>query len=226
MIRLLNRASLRFYSRHPWQLGLAIAGISLGVGVFVGVQLASDSAARAFELSAAVVRGGTTHRLVPIGTDLDETVYRNLVMDRGVASAAPVIEAAVGIAARPGLRVPLLGVDPTQEGSLRSFAGFLPGSTGGDLTRLMTEPGTVLLPATLAAEITAALRIPTIGIGAGPECDGQILVLQDMLGMNQDFRPKFVRQFSDIGHCVQEALGRYDDAVKSGTFPAMEESYS
>ena len=155
MIRLLNRASLRFYLRHPWQLGLAVAGISLGVGVFVGVELANDSAARAFDLSAALVRGSTSHRLVPIGADLDETVYREIVVDRNIASAAPVIEADVGIAGHPGLRVPLLGVDPSQEGNLRSFAAFTPGLVGGDLTRLMTEPDTVLLPAALAAELGA-----------------------------------------------------------------------
>ncbi|MEO8466741.1 MAG: ABC transporter permease [Gammaproteobacteria bacterium] len=154
-MRLLNRASLRFYLRHPWQLGLAVAGISLGVGVFVGVQLANDSAARAFDLSAALVRGSTSHRLVPIGADLDEKVYRNIVIDRDVATAAPVIEANVGIAAHPGLRIPLLGVDPTQERNLRSFAAFTPGRGNGDLTRLMTEPGTVLVPAALAAELGA-----------------------------------------------------------------------
>ena len=153
MIRLLNRASLRFYLRHPWQLGLAVAGISLGVGVFVGVELANDSAARAFDLSAALVRGSTSHRLVPIGADLDERVYRDVVIDRNIASAAPVIEADVGIAGHPGLRVPLLGVDPTQEGALRSFAAFTPGRAGGDLTRLMTEPGTVLVPTALATEL-------------------------------------------------------------------------
>ena len=81
MMRLLNRSSLRFYCRHPWQLGLAIAGISLGVGVFVGVELANDSARRAFELSAALVRGQTTHRLLPIGADMDEAVYREIVID-------------------------------------------------------------------------------------------------------------------------------------------------
>lgn len=154
-MRLLNRASLRFYLRHPWQLGLAVAGISLGVGVFVGVALATDSAARAFDLSAALVRGGTSHRLVPIGADLDENVYRELVVDRNVASAAPVIETDVGIVGHAGLRVPLLGVDPTQEGALRSFAAFAPGRSEGDLTRLMTDPDTVLLPAALAAEIGA-----------------------------------------------------------------------
>jgi len=62
----LRRASLRFYLRHPWQLGLAIAGISLGVGVYVGVRLANDSAARAFDGTAAEFRGPLTHRLLPL----------------------------------------------------------------------------------------------------------------------------------------------------------------
>ena len=165
MMRLLNRASLRFYLRHPWQLGLAIAGISLGVGVFVGVELANDSAARAFELSAQLVRGGTSHRLVPIGADLDEAVYRRVVVDLGIANAAPVIEADVGIVGHPGLRVPLLGVDPSQEGTLRNFAAFSPGRGGGDLSRLMTTRSTVLLPSALASEL---------GAGAGSSLTLQI----------------------------------------------------
>src|SRR6267143_1143785 len=70
------------------------------------------------------------------------------------------------------------------------------------------------------------LRIPTIGIGAGAGCDGQILVLQDLLGMNRDFRPKFARPFLDGERCVLEALASFDQAVKAGTFPALEESYS
>ncbi len=154
-MRLLSLASWRFYRRHPWQLGLAIAGISLGVGVFVGVELANDSAARAFELSAALVRGQTSHRLLPIGADMDEAVYRELVVGRNIAHAAPVIEADVGIAGHPTLRVPLLGVDPSQEGALRSFAAFSPGKGGGNLARLITEPATVLLPASLADELDA-----------------------------------------------------------------------
>lgn len=82
------------------------------------------------------------------------------------------------------------------------------------------------IPMCLAGEITKELRIPTIGIGAGPNCDGQILVLQDLLGLNIDFRPQFARPFADGEGCVLEAVERYDEAVKSGTFPATEESYS
>ncbi len=81
------------------------------------------------------------------------------------------------------------------------------------------------IPANLAQQITQALRIPTIGIGAGAGCDGQILVLQDLLGMNIDFRPKFARPFLDGERCVLDAVRVFDEAVKAGTFPALEESY-
>jgi 3-methyl-2-oxobutanoate hydroxymethyltransferase len=81
------------------------------------------------------------------------------------------------------------------------------------------------IPAVLAAEITAAVRIPTIGIGAGADCDGQILVLQDLLGMNMDMKPKFVRCFGNGARCTAGAVASFDEAVKSGSFPAAEESY-
>ena len=81
------------------------------------------------------------------------------------------------------------------------------------------------IPAPLAAEITAALRIPAIGIGAGPGCDGQILVLQDLLGLNADFKPRFVRRFGEVSGGVLHALAQYDENVKAGTFPAGVESY-
>jgi 3-methyl-2-oxobutanoate hydroxymethyltransferase len=81
------------------------------------------------------------------------------------------------------------------------------------------------IPAELACKITAALRIPTIGIGAGAACDGQVLVLQDLLGLNTDFKPKFVRRFCDAARCVADAVANFDAAVKSGAFPGPEESY-
>jgi len=82
------------------------------------------------------------------------------------------------------------------------------------------------IPSALAQEITSALRIPTIGIGAGCGCDGQILVLQDLLGMNIDFQPKFVRPFLDGADSVIGAVTSFDQAVKAGTFPSLEHSYS
>ena len=75
------------------------------------------------------------------------------------------------------------------------------------------------IPAELAAEITDALDIPTIGIGAGSACDGQVLVFTDMLGLEEDFKPKFVRRFAELGTQVREAVGTYIEDVRSGAFP-------
>jgi putative ABC transport system permease protein len=152
---LLRRASLRFYLRHPWQLGLAIAGISLGVGVYVGVSLANDSAARAFDVAAASVRGAVTHRLLPLDGGIDERAYRELVVRDGTLTAAPVVEAEVGLPSRPGLRVPLLGIDLILGEDALRMAQLAP-PRGGDLTRLVLEPGTVLLPEQLAQELGLA----------------------------------------------------------------------
>jgi putative ABC transport system permease protein len=152
--RLLRRASLRFYLRHPWQLALAIAGISLGVGVYVGISVANDSAARAFDVAAAQVRGTTTHRIVPLDDGLDERIYRDLVTRDGAVRATPVIEGEVGIAGRPDLRVPLVGIEPVRQGETMRLAQGATGE-GSDFTRLIAEPQTALLSQELAAELGA-----------------------------------------------------------------------
>ncbi len=82
-----------------------------------------------------------------------------------------------------------------------------------------------LLPAQLAAEITKALTIPTIGIGAGASCDGQVLVLPDMLGLNAEFRPKFLRHFADLGTAARDGIGAYVAAVRGGEYPGDEHSF-
>ena len=81
------------------------------------------------------------------------------------------------------------------------------------------------IPATLAARVTAAVSCPTIGIGAGAGTDGQVLVLHDMLGLNQGFKPKFLRQFAHLAENIQSAVGDYITAVKDSSFPSAEESY-
>ncbi|MBQ9440533.1 MAG: 3-methyl-2-oxobutanoate hydroxymethyltransferase [Paludibacteraceae bacterium] len=81
------------------------------------------------------------------------------------------------------------------------------------------------IPAALAKQVADELRIPVIGIGAGNDVDGQVLVLQDMLGMNQGFKPKFLRVYANIGDQIVDALQRYGADVKSGDFPNQDESY-
>lgn len=81
------------------------------------------------------------------------------------------------------------------------------------------------VPAALAQMITDAVSIPTIGIGAGSGCDGQILVYQDMLGMFSDFTPKFVKRYANVGEVMREAFANYAAEVASGAFPTEEHTY-
>jgi 3-methyl-2-oxobutanoate hydroxymethyltransferase len=81
------------------------------------------------------------------------------------------------------------------------------------------------VPAELGARITAALRIPTVGIGAGAGCDGQVLVFHDLLGLFPDFKPKFAKRYADLGGAVKAAVESYCREVRDGTFPAAEHTF-
>ncbi|TMB34055.1 MAG: 3-methyl-2-oxobutanoate hydroxymethyltransferase [Deltaproteobacteria bacterium] len=83
-----------------------------------------------------------------------------------------------------------------------------------------------MMPGELSAEISRALTIPVIGIGAGSGCDGQVLVIYDLLGMNPEFSPKFVKRYLDLGVLIRDAVARYNDDVKHGVFPGPEHSFS
>ncbi len=82
------------------------------------------------------------------------------------------------------------------------------------------------VPAKIAELVTEKVSVPTIGIGAGNVCDGQVLVYQDMLGMFSDFTPKFVKRFADIGTIMRDAFAAYDREVKAGTFPEEKHEYT
>lgn len=82
------------------------------------------------------------------------------------------------------------------------------------------------VPERLADKVTKELEIPTIGIGAGAGCDGQVLVYQDMLGMFSDFTPKFVKKFANVGQVMKEAFKSYIDEMQQGSFPSQEHCYS
>jgi 3-methyl-2-oxobutanoate hydroxymethyltransferase len=133
--------------------------------------------------------------------------------------------------------IPVMGHLGLQPQSVRAYGGFKVQGRNGDAAQVIFRQASLLeelgafavvlecIPAALAHDITKALRIPTIGIGAGAACDGQILVLQDLLGMNLDFQSKFARPFSDGARSVLDAIAHFDEAVKAGTFPTIEESY-
>lgn len=82
------------------------------------------------------------------------------------------------------------------------------------------------IPAHLAARITEELSIPTIGIGAGPSCDGQVLVIHDILGLCEKYSPKFVKRYAELGPIITDAVKQYVDDVRTGEFPTAEHSFS
>ncbi len=134
--------------------------------------------------------------------------------------------------------IPVMGHLGLQPQSVQAYGGFRVQGRSGCAALNIARQATALeelgafaivlecVPADLALQISEALRIPAIGIGAGAGCDGQILVLQDLLGLTMDFKPRFARPFVNGAGCVLDALARFDVAVKAGTFPTAEESYS
>ncbi len=97
--------------------------------------------------------------------------------------------------------------------------------------KLLAEAGCFALvmekiPASLAAKVTAEIAIPTIGIGAGAECDGQVLVVHDMLGMNKGFKPKFLRRYANLHEVMTEAVEHYISDVRQGEYPNADEQWN
>ena len=82
-----------------------------------------------------------------------------------------------------------------------------------------------LIPTALARRVTEDAAVPTIGIGAGPHCDGQVLVLHDMLGLNEGFSPRFLKRYAELGKATREAVGRYAEEVRAGSYPSEEHGY-
>lgn len=121
--------------------------------------------------------------------------------------------------------------------SVNTFGGFKVQGKSEEAARKLIEDARAVeeagafmvvlecVPAKLAELVTRSLSIPTIGIGAGAGCDGQVLVYQDMLGMFSGIKPKFVKQFANIGDTMVEAFKAYDGEVKAGTFPDEEHTF-
>ena len=83
-----------------------------------------------------------------------------------------------------------------------------------------------VVPKDLAKEVSELINIPTIGIGAGSDCDGQVLVLQDLLGFDDSFTPKFLKRYANLGDIITKALTDYDNDVKENSFPSDKHTYS
>ena len=197
---------------------------------------------------AAVARG-TKNALVVVDMPFmsyqssvhDAVVNAGRLMKEARANAVKLeggVEVADRIRAIVDCQIPVcahIGLTPQ---GINALGGFkVQGKTADSARKLLEDAHAVeeagafavvleAIPAELAERVSAELTIPTIGIGAGAGCDGQVLVNQDMLGMFHDFTPKFVRRFAEVGDVMLEAYRAYDAAVKDGSFPAAEHTYA
>jgi 3-methyl-2-oxobutanoate hydroxymethyltransferase len=197
--------------------------------------------------TSAVVRGAPSKFIV---ADLPFLSYRKdlntnmraieLVMKAGAHAVK--LEGAVGnldlIQHIVQSGVPVMGHLGLTPQSIHQLGGFKVQAKSEDHAELLVqhckqleEAGCFSLvlecvPGAVAEKATRALSIPTIGIGAGPETDGQVLVMQDMLGLNNKFKPKFLRHYLNGFEQLQSAFNSFDADVKSGAFPNVQESYS
>ncbi|MGH7565671.1 MAG: 3-methyl-2-oxobutanoate hydroxymethyltransferase [Gemmatimonadota bacterium] len=164
------------------------------------------------------------------GRIMKETDAQAVKVEGGVG-LAETIERLVGIG------IPVMGHLGLTPQSVHAFGGYgLRASESAEADRLRSDARALELagcfslvlekiPRALAAEVSADLEIPTIGIGAGPGTDGQVLVTPDLLGLTPDFRPRFVRRYADLDEVVRAALTRFAADVRDGSFPGEEESY-
>lgn len=133
--------------------------------------------------------------------------------------------------------IPVVGHIGLTPQSINAFGGFKVQGKSEESARKIIEDAKIIeeagafmlvmecVPERLAKIITESVNIPTIGIGAGKYCDGQVLVYQDMLGMFTDFVPKFVKKYADVGEIMKNAFSEYIKEVKSGAFPAEEHTF-
>ncbi len=134
--------------------------------------------------------------------------------------------------------IPVMGHVGLTPQSFRKFGGFKVQGRETESARAIREDAKALadagcfaivlecVPAALAAEITREIGVPTIGIGAGPSCDGQVLVFHDVMGLTRDIHPKFVRRYADLSSVIGDAAKAFTRDVKDGSFPTEQESFS
>ncbi|MBE5943781.1 MAG: 3-methyl-2-oxobutanoate hydroxymethyltransferase [Lachnospiraceae bacterium] len=171
----------------------------------------------------------------------DAVVNAGRLMKEGRAQAVKLeggSEVAPQIKAITAAGIPVMAHIGLTPQSINAFGGFkVQGKTEAAAKKLLEDAFAVqeagafavvleCVPDKLAKLVTDKLDIPTIGIGAGADCDGQVLVYADMLGMFSDFTPKFVKRFAETGKLMTEAFKQYNDQVKSGVYPTKEHTYA
>jgi 3-methyl-2-oxobutanoate hydroxymethyltransferase len=168
----------------------------------------------AVDCAAALLRAGA-HAVKAEGVRGHEDVLRHLV-ESGIPVMGHLGLTPQSVHALGGYKVQAR--EPAEAAALRTDAAKLQAL---GCFALVLE----CVPTALAKLVTETLQIPTIGIGAGADCDGQVLVFHDLLGLTPEFKPKFVRRFADTAQSIQAGLSAFAEAVRSGQFPDSKESF-
>jgi putative ABC transport system permease protein len=157
MSPILYQSSFRYLRRHPWQFGLAVLGVALGVTIVLSIDLTNASAQRSMELAVQSVSGRSTHQIISEGGGLPDRTYQKVKQKLGFRAAAPVLEGYVVLPEKPDQVFQLLGIDPFAEAPFRPYLQNLGGGNTGNLTAFLTEPNTVVISSDLANELSLQL---------------------------------------------------------------------
>jgi len=218
-------------------VGMVIHGLPSTLGVTLEMMILHGR---------AVVRGAQKAMPVidmPFGSyeESPQQAYRNAARLMAETGAPAVkleggVHMAETIAFLTARGVPVMAHVGLTPQAVNTFGGYKVVGRGEEAEKVMADARAVeeagafsvvleKVPEGLAARITQSLTIPTIGIGAGVRCDGQVLVVDDMLGLFTDFRPKFVKRYAELGKAADEAIAGYAAEVRSRAFPAAEHSF-
>jgi len=202
-MRLLQRSSRRYLTRHPWLMGLSIVGVAIGVAVVVAIDLANSSASRAFELSAETVTGAATHQVVGAGGTLDDDVYRRL-RRAGIRPAAPIVEG-YGSLQRGDRTFQVVGIDPLADAPFRPYLGT---GTGGEL-----DLGTFM---TRDVALMSARTAESIGVAPGDTLRVDIEGTTHTVGLSGVLSPRNERTRRAVANLlvvdVSTAQGLFDQS--------------
>lgn len=229
-------------------IDVILVGDSLG-NVFAGYETTIPVTVEQMIYHAAIVKRGAPSKFVIIDmpfmsyhVSIEQTLINAGRMIKETGVNAVKIEGGVDfkdtVKALTRASIPVVGHLGVTPQSVHKLGGFAIQGRKDEQRRRMIEDAMILedsgacclvlekVPSLLAKEITEKLSIPTIGIGAGVCCDGQVLVINDILGIDEDFNPKFVKRYADLHGIVKNAIVSYDKEVKDRSFPSEEHCYT
>jgi len=219
-------------------LGMVVQGLESTLPVTIDEMCYHGRAVARAKLRAHLVgdmpfmsyQSSTARAVAAAGRLLKEGAFESVKLEGGEEIADQVLRIT-------RLGIPVMGHIGMQPQSVHAYGGFrVQGRTAQSAAKIVASARALesagvyaivveAVPADVAAQVTRAVNVPTIGIGAGTQCDGQVLVCTDLLGLSQGHTPKFAKRYAELGGEVTDAVRRYAAEVRSGAFPAPENVY-